>query len=810
MSAGARSLDPGIPARPPRPAVPPRQGSQARPAWRRTAPEADTTAVGERPWIRLVTFTALAAYGLGRWATLMEPSSLWRLAGLLAIAVVLAGGIPLVVRRDRVIAALLAFLIPLLTFPVSGVRWHWFVHLRVAATTNRIEDGLTLLPNTLVPYLGSSADVRLVIVLGAAVLLLDAALVVGFAAGASLGDGRRAAAALPLIALAIVPTTLNRPQWPYVQGLVLFMLLAAFLWGERVRRRAVQSALVIVVLAGVAAAVVAPHIDQGTPWVDYRAWTGTTVRRVVDRFDWNQTYGPLRWPKSGHEVMTVQARTGEYWKAQDLDLFNGVDWVSGTSGATAVLPSPKASAVRQWTQTIRVSITGMQSQDVIAAGVASSPPTALGSVQEGADPGTWVAGGTLGPGTTYEISTYAPHPTDQELETAGTRYPDARLGVYLSLAIPQAGVEPLSYPQVQFPLFHSKAPAIAALPDPDSPVAGSTATQPGAPSPTMAGATVDHSAGGIVRASPYAGAYALARHLAAEAPTPYAFVESVMRYLAHGYAYDQNPPAAQYPLETFLFTKKEGYCQQFSGAMAMLLRMGGLPARVASGFTTGTYLSSEHGWVVDDTDAHAWVEVWFPGYGWVSFDPTPGGSTTAPIQTNPAITKGFSGVTPDAGAAAKALGSSGNAAPVPGQASSGGVGAWPIVGIVLGVLAVLGLGEAARRHRRRPSREPVDELERALTRTRRPLGEGVTLAVLEHRLREAPAAAAYVRSLRLARYGGSTRMPTASERRALRLELARGLGVRGYLRALWALPPRLHRPAAPVAAPPAPTDPGRS
>ncbi len=70
-------------------------------------------------------------------------------------------------------------------------------------------------------------------------------------------------------------------------------------------------------------------------------------------------------------------------------------------------------------------------------------------------------------------------------------------------------------------------------------------------------------------------------------------------------------------------TSEPGYCQQFSGAMALLLRMGGVPARVASGFTSGSFDRSRDEWVVRDVDAHSWVEVYFPGQGWVAFDPTP-------------------------------------------------------------------------------------------------------------------------------------------------------------------------------------------
>jgi hypothetical protein len=74
----------------------------------------------------------------------------------------------------------------------------------------------------------------------------------------------------------------------------------------------------------------------------------------------------------------------------------------------------------------------------------------------------------------------------------------------------------------------------------------------------------------------------------------------------------------------------------------------------------------------------------------------------------------------------------------------------------------------------------------------------VTLAMLEKRFADSPAAVAYVRSLRLARYGAATEPPSGAQRRALRRQLAFGLGASGRVRALWALPPRLRRAAAPT------------
>ena len=63
--------------------------------------------------------------------------------------------------------------------------------------------------------------------------------------------------------------------------------------------------------------------------------------------------------------------------------------------------------------------------------------------------------------------------------------------------------------------------------------------------------------------------------------------------------------------------------------MALMLRYLGIPARVAAGFTSGAFDPASPGategtWRVNDRNAHAWVEVWFKGYGWLPFDPTPG------------------------------------------------------------------------------------------------------------------------------------------------------------------------------------------
>lgn len=74
-------------------------------------------------------------------------------------------------------------------------------------------------------------------------------------------------------------------------------------------------------------------------------------------------------------------------------------------------------------------------------------------------------------------------------------------------------------------------------------------------------------------------------------------------------------------LVDFLFNGKTGYCEQYASAMAVLLRAAGIPSRVAIGYTAG-YESGDSRIITTD-DAHAWVEVFFPGFGWATFDPTP-------------------------------------------------------------------------------------------------------------------------------------------------------------------------------------------
>lgn len=127
-----------------------------------------------------------------------------------------------------------------------------------------------------------------------------------------------------------------------------------------------------------------------------------------------------------------------------------------------------------------------------------------------------------------------------------------------------------------------------------------------------------------------------------DATTPYDKIIAIQDHLRdeHVFTYDTNVPRRDdaNALLDFLTVNPVGFCQQFASAMTVLLRDLGIPARVAVGFTSGTRSDAASDiWTVTTEDAHAWVEVLFPGYGWLPFEPTPSRSNpVASTYTSPA------------------------------------------------------------------------------------------------------------------------------------------------------------------------------
>jgi transglutaminase-like putative cysteine protease len=122
----------------------------------------------------------------------------------------------------------------------------------------------------------------------------------------------------------------------------------------------------------------------------------------------------------------------------------------------------------------------------------------------------------------------------------------------------------------------------------------------------------------------------LAHQWAAGKPTPYRQVLAIQQHLLDpSFTYSQDPPPATdaNALVDFLTVSKTGFCQQFATTMAVLVRELGYPSRVAIGYKPGDLGNGSY--VVSTNEAHAWVEVLFPGYGWLPFEPTPG--TSSPL-----------------------------------------------------------------------------------------------------------------------------------------------------------------------------------
>ena len=109
----------------------------------------------------------------------------------------------------------------------------------------------------------------------------------------------------------------------------------------------------------------------------------------------------------------------------------------------------------------------------------------------------------------------------------------------------------------------------------------------------------------------------------ADADTPYQTAVTVEQYLRSNkeYSLDVDEPEGDIA-DSFLFEMDAGYCTYFATTMVTMLRSQGIPARIAVGYSTGQQID-ENRWVVRGTNAHAWVEVYFPGNGWETFDPTP-------------------------------------------------------------------------------------------------------------------------------------------------------------------------------------------
>lgn len=179
------------------------------------------------------------------------------------------------------------------------------------------------------------------------------------------------------------------------------------------------------------------------------------------------------------------------------------------------------------------------------------------------------------------------------------------------------------------------------------------------------------------------------------------------------YSTDPLPGTGYRALENFLQDDRRGYCEQFAASMAVMARIAGIPSRVAVGFLPGERLE-DNIWEVSIRDMHAWPELFFAGYGWVRFEPTPASLTgTPPSWTTPQSESASENETlnpddePSAEASQESVAPSTDSETDPNQTGSEGGFAWreTLIGTAIGLLLLVALAAPATiRFRRRSAR----------------------------------------------------------------------------------------------------------
>jgi len=282
------------------------------------------------------------------------------------------------------------------------------------------------------------------------------------------------------------------------------------------------------------------------------------------------------WVSNDEEALTLAAPRGLYLRTGTYDLYNGRGWErsEGTTrqvapgeplfdGATPERPSEDAAFE---IETITIQVHQTLGRNLFTAG---APLAVYAPVVIQQPAGLPVLGGIeaanpFGPGEGYQLSVALSRATEAQLGTAGTDYPDVVRQLYL-----------------------------------DTPGLTDRVTELAAQIVEDAGAQ-----------NPYEQAEALAAYLQRDPRFSYATKAPI-------------PPVGRDLVDFFLFdpSGQSGYCQYYASAMALMARSLGLPARVAVGFAPGERVD-EGTYLVREANAHAWAEVYFPGYGWQAFEAT--------------------------------------------------------------------------------------------------------------------------------------------------------------------------------------------
>jgi transglutaminase-like putative cysteine protease len=402
---------------------------------------------------------------------------------------------------------------------------------------------------------------------------------------------RRALLAVVLFFIAAGwPATLLSGGNELGRGLAMLAVALALLAGmtERPSRLALIAAGAVV--GGALALSSSPAVAKSA-FLDWQHWDFYTrpQKAVSVRYVWDAHYSGVSFPKKKTTVLTVRAPNRPYyWRATVLDRFDGTRWLEDLRPESVrqrdkLLP-PQARKRSNLLQQ-KVTVVALEDNHVIGASMPVSND--LGKAAAYAGQGVSLVIGGLHRDQHYAVWSYAPRPTPEQLVRVPPSYPKA-----------------LTKPGSELDLSRG-----VTLPPFGTPGRDARVSRP------LKG-----------RLLPYAHLYKRAKEVAGETRSPYAAAVALEAWFRStgGFTYSEQPGTTPGlpPLVGFVMDTKTGYCQHFAGAMAVMLRLLGIPARVAAGFLPGVY----HGdfWQVTDHEAHTWVEVWFRGFGWLPFDPTPG------------------------------------------------------------------------------------------------------------------------------------------------------------------------------------------
>ncbi len=343
-----------------------------------------------------------------------------------------------------------------------------------------------------------------------------------------------------------------------------------------------------------AVAILLSLSGDATPnsWWNWRAWDFGGTGGVTS-INFRQSYGPLTYPDNPVVIARVESDQPIPLRAFALETFDGLSFgqasspraVVAANGGVRLNPDTRGTdaSVEQ-----RVTLTGVRTpwllvggRPITVSGIGRRSVTILDDDSMRVEP-------SLGLKTRYVVDTLVPNPGIRDLIDAA---PYGDVEPELLTVVPGLGAVP-----VRVPVWRNGE----ARPD-----------------------SLDF--------GQYDGVYRLSRRVIGNARTAYEAVNRVEAFVRGSpYRYDDRAPrpVGNPDLVDFLLFSKRGYCQHFAGAMALMLRMNGIPARVAVGFTSdaGRFDPDKSSYEILDRDAHSWVEVQFPGYGWIPFDPTPGRS----------------------------------------------------------------------------------------------------------------------------------------------------------------------------------------